>query len=108
MKLSYPIGMRGEAVFYTLFTTTYNCAKAFMQVFASENPVMTEYDGEFYVEVDGYARDVVEMVETIEMYCDDKASLGYAILDTSEQDWAASLEFMNHKLVKVDEEAVVL
>ena len=31
MKLSYPIGMKGEAVFYTLMTTTYNCAKAFMQ-----------------------------------------------------------------------------
>ena len=106
MKLSYPIGGRGEAVYYTISTTTYNCAKALMQLFSSDNPTLTQLEDEYYVEVDAYAHDVVRLVESVEMNCDDKASVGYVIMDTETQDWEAELMFEKNVLVKVDENPI--
>lgn len=108
MKLSYPIGMRGEAVVYMISVATYNCAKAIMQSFASNNPSMNEWSGGYEIEIDAYAHDVVRLVEVIEKYCDESAEMSYAILDDETQDWAASLTFKNHKLVDVLEEAVLI
>jgi len=106
MKLSYPIGGRGEAVYYSIMTTTYNCAKALTQLFSSDNPTLTQLEDEFLIEIDAYAHDVVRLVESVEMYCDDKASVGYVILDDETQDWEAMLRFERGKLVKVDESAL--
>jgi len=106
MKLSYPIGGRGEAVYYTISTTTYNCAKALMQLFSSEDPTFTQIGDEYYVEIDAYAHDVVKLVESVEMYCDDNASVGYCILDDETQDWEATLTFEKNVLVDVSEGAI--
>ena len=103
MKVSYPIGMRGEEVYYMITATTYNCAKAIINMLIS--PEVTELDDEYIIECTASARDVVKFVETIETYCDDKASISYTILDTETQDWSALLEFENFKLRNVTEEA---
>jgi hypothetical protein len=104
--INYPIGKRGEGVVYQVDTNTFNCAKAVMQSFNEFSPSMSEYDGGYDIEIDAYAHDVVRLVEVVNQYCDDRASVGYCILDDETQDWAACLSFENHKLVEVEEEAV--
>ena len=103
MKMSYPIGMRGEEVYYMITATTYNCAKAIISMLVS--PEVTEFNDEYIIECTAYAHDVVKFVERIEAYCDDKASISYTILDTDTQDWSALLEFENYMLRNVTEEA---
>jgi len=103
MKVSYPIGMRGEEVYYIITATTYNCAKAIICMLVS--PEVTEFNDEYFIECNAPAHDVVKFVETIEAYCDDKASIDYTILDTETHDWNAFLEFENFALRNVTEEA---
>ena len=103
MKVSYPIGQRGEEVYYMIIANTYNCAKAIIQMLVS--PEVTEFEDEWVIECSASAHEVVNIVERIEAYCDGKASLSYTIFDTQTQDWSALLEFENFKLRNVTEEA---
>ena len=104
MKKSYPIGQRGEEVYYSIATNTYNCAKAVIQMLVS--PEVTEFEDEYFIECSAPAHDVVDIVERIVSYCDGEASLSYTILDDETQDWGALLEFKNFTLSNVTEEAV--
>ena len=99
---SYPIGQRGEAVWYDIQTTSSGLIQQLSQFCTEEG----EHDGVHSFSYDGNAHDVVDLVHKAESFTDGNASISYTILDTAEQDWGACITIQDGKIVEVLEESV--
>ena len=99
---SYPIGRRGESVYYEVITTCYGLVKLLMNDCNYDG----EVNGEHFFNLDGYSVDVVEFVHKAQTFNDGETSISYTILDTDEQDWASVITIENGKIINVLEEAI--
>ena len=102
MRINYPIGKRDEAVWYDICTTCLGLIKLLHGFCTPED----ERDGEYYFSLDGKAIDVVELVHKAQMFTDGVTDINYTILDTPEQDWAATITIIDGEITNVLEEAV--
>ena len=100
--MNYPIGQRGEAVWYDICTTCYGLIKLLESFCNPEG----ERDGEYYFSLDGSAVDVVDLVHKAQSFTNGVTDINYCILDNDEQDWAATITILNGEITNVLEEAV--
>ena len=104
MTKSYPIGQRGEAVWYDIQTTCLGLIKLLERFCTPEG----EHEGTYFFSLDAGAHDIVDLVHKAESFTDGQTGISYSILDTAEQDWAASIIISEGKIVEVLEEALPL
>ena len=101
-SMNYPIGQRGEAVWYDIQTTCYGLIKMLMGFCTDEG----ELEDTYFFSYDGGAHDIVDLVEKAQTFTDGHTAISYSILDTDEQDWGATIHIIDGKITEVMEEAI--
>ena len=100
--MDYPIGQRGESVWYDIQTTCYGLIQMLMGFATPEG----EHEGTHFFSLDATAHDVVDLVEKAQQFTDGQTNISYTILDTDEQDWGVGIIISEGKITDVLEEAV--
>ena len=100
--MNYPIGQRGESVWYDIQTTCYGLIQMLMGFATPEG----ELDGTHFFTYDGSAHDVVDLVHQAQSFTNGVTGISYTILDTEEQDWATVITISDGNITDVLEEAV--